>query len=71
MKRGDGFSAEFLLEKKCDVNLTTKESLDTALHYICTFSEKTSDPETFKEMLAVGTKLLEIKCNVNKQNVKG
>ena len=71
IKRGDGFSAKFLLENYCDANLTTKETEDTALHYLCTFSKETSDPETFKKLLEVGTKILSMKVDVNKQNSKG
>lgn len=71
IKRGDGFAAKFLLENKCNVNLTTKNTLDTALHYVCTFPEKTSDPNTFKEMLAMGEDILSRDVDVNKQNNKG
>lgn len=71
IKRGDGFAANFLLENNCDVNLTTKESEDTALHYICTYSRETSDPATFNEMLEVGKKILEKGVEINKQNSKG
>lgn len=71
IKRGDGFAAKFLLDNNCKVNLTTGESEDTALHYICTYSRETSDPETFKEMLEVGRKILSMNAEVNKQNSKG
>lgn len=69
--RGDGFAAKFLLENNCDVNLTSEKTSDTALHHICTYSKDTSDPETFKEMLNVGQKILALNALVNKQNNKG
>lgn len=71
IKRGDGFAAKFLLENKCDVNLTTRGSEDTALHLICTFSKETSDLEVYTEILDVGRKILSLEVDVNKQNSKG
>lgn len=71
MKRGDGFAAQFLLDKNCDVNLTSRVTADTALHLICTYSEKSCDSETFNEMIAVGKTLLEKRADPNVQNRKG
>lgn len=71
IKRGDGFAAKFLLDNNCNVDLTTKENGDAALHYICTYSKDTSEPEVFKDMLEVGRKILSLNVDVNKQNNKG
>lgn len=71
IKRGDGFAAKFLLENNCNVNLTTNETEDTALHFITTYARETSEPETYKEMLEVGRKILSMNVDVNKQNSKG
>lgn len=71
IKRGDSFSANFLLEKKCNVNLITKSTSDTALHLVCTYSEKSTDQQTFEEMLAVSKKLLAVGTDPNMQNIKG
>lgn len=71
VKRGDGFAAQFLLEKDCDVNLTSRVTADTALHLVCTYSEKSCDSETLNEMIAVGKMLLEKKADPNVQNRKG
>lgn len=71
IKRGDGFSAQFLLDKKCNVNLTTRNTNDTALHIICTYSEKTCDAETYKSMLEIGKQLLQDGADSNLQNTKG
>lgn len=60
------------MDKKCNVNLTSRDTGDTALHYVCTFDQKTSDPETYSEMVAVGKKILmQPDVDVNIQNAKG
>lgn len=71
VKRGDGFAAQFLLERDCDVNLTSRVTADAALHLVCTYSEKSCDSETLSEMNAVGKILLEKKADPNVQNRKG
>lgn len=72
IKRADDFSAMFLLEHDCDVNLTTTTSGDTALHLICTYSQETSESVTsYKEMLKIGRHILSLKVDVNKQNSMG
>lgn len=71
VKRGDGFAAHFLLEKDCDVNLTSRVTADTALHLVCTYSEKSCDAETLTEMISVGKVLLEKKADPNVQNRRG
>lgn len=71
VKRGDGFAAQFLLQKDCDVNLTSRVTADSALHLVCTYSEKSCDSEPLNEMIAVGKTLLEKKADPNVQNRKG
>lgn len=72
IKRSDGFSAKFLLDHNCDVNMTTNETGDMALHIISTYSKGSSSHETFKEMIEVGKKILSREnVDINKQNSKG
>lgn len=71
MKRGDGFAARFLLEHGCDVNLTARVTADTALHLICTYSEKSCDTDTFAEMAAIGKMAVENGADLNAQNRQG
>lgn len=72
IKRADNFSAKFLLENGCDVNLTSNGSEDTPLHLICTYSQETSESAaSYKEMLEIGRHILSLKVDVNKQNSKG
>lgn len=71
VKRGDGFAAQFLLEKDCDVNLSSRESADTALHLVCTYSEKSCDTETFSDIIMVAETLIQKGANPNAQNRRG
>lgn len=71
VKRGDGFAAQFLLEKDCDVNLMSKISADTALHLVCTYSEKSCDTDTFDDMLLVAEALVQKSADPNVQNRRG
>lgn len=71
IQRGDGFSAQFLIEKECNVNLTSRVTSDTALHLVCTYSEKSSEGEIYKDMVLVGKTLLQRDADPNLQNVRG
>lgn len=71
MKRSDSFAARFLLDNGCDVNLTSRVTADTALHLICTYSEKSCDTDTFAEMVAIGKIIVENGADLNAQNRKG
>lgn len=71
VQRGDGFSAQFLLDKECDVNLTSKLTADTALHIVCTYSEKSCENDTYKDMVLVGKALLQKGADPNLQNNRG
>lgn len=53
IKRGDGFTSKFLLEKGCDVDLIDRDSADTALHLVSTYSENSCDFDTCTEMVNV------------------
>jgi ankyrin repeat protein len=72
IKRSDEYSAKFLLDHDCDVNLTTEDTGDTALHILCTYAKDSCSNETYKNMLNVGKNILS-KSNVaiNVQNKKG
>uniref|UniRef100_A0A182Y4P8 FYVE-type domain-containing protein n=1 Tax=Anopheles stephensi TaxID=30069 RepID=A0A182Y4P8_ANOST len=71
IKRGDSFTAQFLLEKGCNVDLVTRDTSDTALHLVCTYSERSTDIETHREMLSIGRQLLKQQADPNMQNSKG
>lgn len=71
VKRGDGFAAQFLLENDCDVNLTAKETADTALHLVCTYSDKSCDNDTFNDMILVAEALIQKGADPNVQNRRG
>lgn len=71
IKRGDGFSAQFLLDKKCKVNLTARNTGDTAMHLICTYSESTSDTIIYTSMMSICEQLLVMDVDVNQQNIQG
>lgn len=71
IKRGDGFAAQFLLEKDCDVNLMSKDTSDTALHLVCTYSEKSFDSDTFSDMISIAEALIQKHADPNVQNRRG
>lgn len=70
IKRGDAFAAQFLLERDCDVNLMSKETSDTALHLVCTYSEK-SDKDTYSDMISIAEALIQKGVDPNVQNRRG
>lgn len=71
IKRGDGYTAQFLLDKGCNVDLVTRDTSDTALHLVCTYAERSTDSETFRDMLSIGRQLLKRRADPNVQNYKG
>uniref|UniRef100_A0A1B0DLG8 Uncharacterized protein n=1 Tax=Phlebotomus papatasi TaxID=29031 RepID=A0A1B0DLG8_PHLPP len=71
VKRGDGFSSLFLLDRDVNIDLTSRTTGDTALHIVVTYSKKSTDDDTYQEMLEVGKKILEYKPNPNIQNIRG
>ncbi|KRK02551.1 rabankyrin-5 isoform X1 [Drosophila yakuba] len=66
LKNGDTFSANFLLDQNCLLDLPSKHSSDTALHIICNYN-----PDNISEIIEVVIKILERNVNVNIQNTKG
>lgn len=71
VKRGDGFASQFLLDQDCNVNLMSKVTADTALHLVCTYSEKSCDKDTFKDMMLVAEALIQKGADPNIQNRQG
>lgn len=71
VKRGDKFSADFLLEHNCLLDLTTRSTADTALHILCAYNSKVTDADVFRNMMDVGKSILAMKPNVNLQNRLG
>lgn len=72
VRRGDGFSAQFLLDHGCNVNLSDRGSADTALHLVSTYAEKSTDGTSYTEMLSVAKCLLDThKADTNLRNQKG
>lgn len=68
---GDGYAANFLLEKNCDVNLASKDTADTAFHLVATYSEKSCDLETFNDMMMIAETLIQKGVDPNMQNRRG
>lgn len=71
VKRGDGFASQFLLDQDCNVNLMSKVTADSALHLVCTYSEKACDKDTFKDMMLVAEALIQKGADPNVQNRRG
>ncbi|XP_058978821.1 rabankyrin-5 [Musca domestica] len=71
IKRGDKFSAEFLLERNCDLNLASRLTADTALHVVCAYNPKNTDPVVFSNMVDIGKLIINMKPDVNIQNRLG
>lgn len=55
------------------MNLTARSTADTALHIVCTYSEKSTDidSDTYNEMVSVGKALLLKRADPNLQNNRG
>lgn len=60
-----------MLDRNCELDLTSRLTADTALHVICAYNPKDSDPETYLNMIEVGRKIISMKPNINLQNCKG
>ncbi|XP_017140975.1 rabankyrin-5 [Drosophila miranda] len=71
LKKGDVFSAKFLLDQNCFLDLISRPSSDTVLHIICSYVESQTDRETFEQINELGKNILQRKANVNIQNVRG
>ena len=66
LKKGDEFSARFLIENNCDVNAFTKLSRETALHFAATH-ESNADEES-EGICKIAELLIEYGCKVNAQD---
>ncbi|XP_053963428.1 rabankyrin-5 [Anastrepha ludens] len=71
IKNYDEFSANFLLDNGCGLNLIARKTGDTALHVICKYSPVETDPEVFTSILSIGKKILALNPNINIQNAEG
>ncbi|XP_050746200.1 rabankyrin-5 isoform X2 [Drosophila biarmipes] len=71
LKNNDVFSAHFLLDQNCLVDLSSKTSSDTALHVICNYKEFKNSSNNAADILNIGIKILEKNPNVNIKNLKG
>ncbi|XP_043064447.1 rabankyrin-5 isoform X2 [Drosophila ficusphila] len=69
IRNGDTFSAHFLLEQNCLLDLISQPFKDTVLHIICNYVH--NNPEIISEILDVGKTILKKNPNVNIQNMKG
>ncbi|XP_017086725.1 rabankyrin-5 isoform X2 [Drosophila eugracilis] len=70
LKNGDTFSACFLLEQNCLLDISSKPSSDTALHIICNYEEDKYS-KNISEILNVVNKILLGNPNVNTKNIEG
>ncbi|KAI9579988.1 rabankyrin-5 [Glossina fuscipes] len=71
VKRGDKFSADFLLERQCQLDLMSRQTADTVLHIICAYDPSETNSETYSSMVEVGKRIVELKPDVNVQNHLG
>ncbi|XP_076107100.1 rabankyrin-5-like isoform X1 [Mytilus galloprovincialis] len=71
IKRGDEFSAEFLITNKADVNMTTHLDKETPLHMVASFNPDVSSPDVIKGMARIAQKLLEHGSDPNQQDTAG
>ncbi|XP_011188184.2 rabankyrin-5 isoform X1 [Zeugodacus cucurbitae] len=71
IKNVDEFAATFLLDHGCELNLTARESGNTALHMISQYNPIGTDQEEFASILNIGEKLLTLNPNINIQNNRG
>lgn len=68
---GDQFSAEFLIENKASVNMTTHLDRETPLHMVACFSPLRDMAEKISGMAAVAKCLIEHDADVNAQETTG
>ncbi|XP_060560051.1 rabankyrin-5-like, partial [Ruditapes philippinarum] len=71
IKRGDEFSASFLIKNKADVNMTTHLDKETALHMTACFSPDVTSPEIMSGMARIAELLLNNGAQVNAQDTAG
>ncbi|KAH8288003.1 hypothetical protein KR054_008722, partial [Drosophila jambulina] len=71
LRSGDAFSANFLLDQNCLLDLSSGPSAETALHIICSYGESRNDQNLFGKLIKIGMKMLQKDSNVNVQNKNG
>ncbi|XP_038074756.1 rabankyrin-5-like isoform X2 [Patiria miniata] len=71
VKRGDKFSAFFLIQADAKVNAATLQDKETALHMAASYSPLASPPELVADMTEVATKLLQHGANPDQQDSRG
>lgn len=49
----------------------SKDTSDTALHLVCTYSEKSFDKDTFNDMISCAEALIQKGADPNLQNRRG
>ncbi|XP_064612506.1 rabankyrin-5-like [Liolophura sinensis] len=71
IKRGDEFSAEFLIQHQADVNAVTHMDRETPLHMVSSFSPEVTSEETVQGMTRIAKLLLDSGANANAQDTEG
>ncbi|XP_076453246.1 rabankyrin-5-like [Babylonia areolata] len=71
IKRGDGFSAKFLIGHKADPNLSTFLDKETPLHMVACFNPEVTAASTLADMAEVAKLLLEAAADPNVQDTAG
>ncbi|XP_033627890.1 rabankyrin-5-like [Asterias rubens] len=71
VKRGDKFSAFFLIQAGTKVNAATHQEKETALHIAASYSPLSSTPDVISDMMEVAVKLLQHGSNPDQQDTRG
>ncbi|XP_018794281.1 PREDICTED: rabankyrin-5 [Bactrocera latifrons] len=67
----DEFAANFLLDHGCQLDLSARESGNTALHMLCQYNSGESERDDYSSIINISEKLLSLNPNVNVQNNRG
>ncbi|XP_030392208.1 rabankyrin-5 isoform X3 [Gopherus evgoodei] len=71
IRRGDKFSANFLIKNGARVNAATLGDQETPLHLVASYSPKKHLPDVMSEMAQIAESLLQAGANPNMQDCKG
>ncbi|XP_021369516.1 rabankyrin-5-like isoform X1 [Mizuhopecten yessoensis] len=71
IKRGDEFSAEFLIRNGADVTMTTHLDRESPLHMVATFNPDVTSPDVITGMACIAKQLLEHNADPNHQDTSG
>ncbi|XP_052802681.1 rabankyrin-5-like isoform X2 [Mya arenaria] len=71
IKRGDEFSASFLIKNKADVNMTTHLDKESPLHMAASFSPGVTSSEVLAGMARITEQLVNNNAQVNAQDTAG